>query len=160
MKKFDTELLVGILLLCGAGLLVYLSLRLGQVDLFGSQGYTVHADFSTAGGLQSGATVELSGVEIGRVEAVDLVDYQARVVMKIRDGIVLHEDAQAALKNNGLIGERYVEITPGKAPEKIPPGGQIKKTEAPVDIQEAIAKFIFGNVEGKGQAEAEEDMLQ
>lgn len=160
MKKFDTELLVGILLLCGAGLLVYFSLRLGQVDLFGSQGYTIHADFSAAGGLQSGAAVELSGVEIGRVEAIDLVDYQARVVMRIRDGIVLHEDAQAALKNKGLIGERYVEIIPGKAPGKIPPGGQIKKTEAPVDIQEAIAKFIFGNVEGQKPTETGEDVLQ
>jgi len=160
MKKFDTELLVGLLLLCGAGALGYLSLRLGQVDLFGSEGYVVHADFSTAGGLQSGATVELSGVEIGRVEAVDLVDYQARVVMKIRDGVVLHEDAQAALKNKGLIGERYVEVIPGKASGKLAPGGQIKKTEAPVDIQEAIAKLIFGNVEDQKPAETEEDVLQ
>ncbi|MGH7961612.1 MAG: MlaD family protein, partial [Candidatus Binatia bacterium] len=101
MKKFDTELLVGILLLCGAGVLVYLSLRLGQIDFGSSWGYTVQADFSSAGGLQSGAVVELSGVEIGWVEAVNLVDYQARVVMKIRDDIVLHTDAQAALKNKG-----------------------------------------------------------
>jgi phospholipid/cholesterol/gamma-HCH transport system substrate-binding protein len=153
MKKFDAELLVGFMLLLGTGVLAYLSLQLGQVDLTGSWGYTVQADFPTAGGLQTGAVVELAGVEIGRVEAVELVNYQARVKLKIRNDIPLREDARAAIKTKGLIGERYVDITPGKAAKQLEAGGQIRDTEPPVDITEIVAQFIFGNVEKKSDGE-------
>lgn len=153
MKKLDAELLMGFFLLFVVGVLIYISVQLGQIDLTGSWGYTVHADFATAGGLQTGAVVELAGVEIGRVEAVDLADYQARVTMKIRRDIELHQDARAAIKTKGLIGERYVEITPGSANGRIEPGGQIRETESPVDIQDIIAQLIFGGVGETGAAE-------
>lgn len=153
MKKLDAELLVGCILLLGVAGLVYLSVRLGQVDLGGNGGYTVQADFLTAGGLQNGAVVELAGVKIGRVEAVELANYQARVRLKIHGEIALQEDARAAIKTKGLIGERYVEIAPGQAPGQIAPGGRIRQTESPVDMQELIARFIFGNVERKESRE-------
>jgi phospholipid/cholesterol/gamma-HCH transport system substrate-binding protein len=147
MKKLDAELVVGCILLFGVGVLVYISLQLGHLDPTGSWGYPAQANFSTAGGLQPGAVIELAGVEIGRVEAVDLEDYHAKVTLKIRRNIELSEDARVAIKSKGLIGERYVEITPGKAITSLKPGGQFRETESPVDIQELIAKFIFGNVE-------------
>lgn len=147
MKAFDIELLVGLLLLCLASLLGYVSLRLGQVDFAKNKGYTIQADFTTAGGLQTGAAVELAGVKIGQVEQVSLDRYRARVHLKLQPDILLHEDAKAAIKSKGLIGERYVEITPGKGLKQLEPGGQIRDTESPVDIQELVAKFIFGNVE-------------
>ena len=152
MKKLDTELLVGCLLLVGIGVLVYISVSLGNLDLTGSWGYPLEASFSTAGGLQPGAVIELAGVEIGRVEAVDLIDYHAQATLKIRRDIALSEDVRAAIKSKGLIGERYIEIIPGRASEKLKPGQQIRDTEPPVDIQELISKFIFGNVE-KGEQE-------
>ena len=77
MKKLDLELVTGLFLLVGIVALIYVSIRLGDVGL-GEWGYKVYADFPTAGGLQSGAVVELAGVEIGRVEAVDLADYQGQ----------------------------------------------------------------------------------
>jgi len=147
MKAPDLELLVGLFLLCLVSLLGYASLRLGQVDLARNGGYTLQADFTTAGGLQTGAAVELAGVKIGQVEQVSLDDYRARVHLKLQPGIPLYEDAKAAIKSKGLIGERYVEIAPGKGPKQLAPGEQIRDTESPVDIQELIAKFIFGNVE-------------
>jgi phospholipid/cholesterol/gamma-HCH transport system substrate-binding protein len=152
MKKLDTELIVGCILLAMVGVLVYISVSLGNLDLTGSWGYPLQADFTTAGGLQSGAVIELAGVEIGRVENVGLADYHARVILKIRHEVALSEDARAAIKSKGLIGERYIEITPGRASEKLKPGGQIRDTQPPVDIQELISKFIFGNVE-KGEQE-------
>jgi len=151
MKKLDAELLVGCLLLLVVGVLVYVSVSLGNLDLTGSWGYPVRADFSTAGGLEPGAVIELAGVEIGRVEALDLADYHARVTFKIRRDIALSKDTQAAIKSKGLIGERYVEIVPGKASEQLQPGEQLRNTESPVDIQELIAKFIFGNVEKQAE---------
>lgn len=143
--KYDAELLVGVLLLGVVGFLGYLSVQLGQVGL-GSGSYPIYADFTTAGGLQDGALIELAGVEIGRVESVRLADYQARVTFKIDSDVRLHTDTQAAIKTKGLIGERYVEITPGYAAETLAPGGTIDNTKEPVDIQELIGEFIFGNV--------------
>ena len=154
MKTFDVELLVGTLLFCIIGVLTYFSLHLGQVDLASKGGYTIQAAFTTVGGLQTGAAVELAGVQIGRVEKVDLDNFRARVKLKIQDGIPLYEDAKAAIKTKGLIGERYVEISPGRGAKSLEPGGQIRDTESPVDIQELIAKFIFGNVEQNPQTDA------
>ncbi len=148
--KADAELFVGALLLGVCGFLGYLSLQLGQVEL-GSDSYPVYADFITAGGLQDGAVIELAGVEIGRVEGVRLADYKARVTLKIRNDIALQEDTQAAIKTKGLIGERYIVITPGYSSDTIAPGGTIDKTREPVDIQQLIGEFIFGNV-GNNQA--------
>ena len=148
--KADAELFVGTLLLGVCGFLGYLSLQLGQVEL-GSDSYPVYADFITAGGLQDGAVIELAGVEIGRVERVRLADYKARVTLKIRNDIALQEDTQAAIKTKGLIGERYIVITPGYSSGTIAPGGTIDKTLEPVDIQQLIGEFIFGNV-GNNQA--------
>ena len=157
--KLDVELLCGALLLATFMFLGYLSLQLGQVE-FGSDSYPVHADFTTAGGLQDGAVVELAGVEIGRVETVRLADYKARVTLKISQAIQLQQDTQAAIKTKGLIGERYVEITPGHSTATIQPGGSIDKTEEPVDIQQLIGEFIFGNVGSSGASENSADNTQ
>jgi phospholipid/cholesterol/gamma-HCH transport system substrate-binding protein len=148
MKMLDSELLVGLLLLCGIAGLVYMSLHLGQIGFGKSDGYAVQAEFTNAGGLQDGALVELAGVNVGRVAAVQLTqDYRAHVTIHLKSTVVLKEDATAAIKSAGLIGERYVEILPGTAANQIAPGGYIRNTEPPVDMQEIIQKFIFGDVE-------------
>ncbi len=143
MKKPGLELVVGLLLLVVMAALTYISIRLGEVS-FGQWGYTIYADFPDAGGLQRGAVIELAGVEIGRVESVDLADYQARVALKIQREIKLQDDAVVAIKSKGLIGERYIEITPGRAETMISPGSHLRQTESPVDIQDLIGGFIFG----------------
>jgi phospholipid/cholesterol/gamma-HCH transport system substrate-binding protein len=148
MKMLDSELLVGLLLLCGIAGLVFMSLHLGQIGFGKSDGYAVQAEFTNAGGLQDGALVELAGVNVGRVVAVQLTqDYRAHVTIHLKPTVVLKEDATAAIKSAGLIGERYVEILPGSTANQIAPGGYIRNTESPVDLQEVIQKFIFGNVE-------------
>jgi phospholipid/cholesterol/gamma-HCH transport system substrate-binding protein len=154
MKMLDSELLVGLLLLCGIAGLVYMSLHLGQIGFGKSDGYAVQAEFTNAGGLQDGALVELAGVNVGRVAAVQLTqDYRAHVTIHLKSTVVLKEDATAAIKSAGLIGERYVEILPGTAANQIAPGGYIRNTEPPVDLQEIIQKFIFGNVETSSSPE-------
>jgi phospholipid/cholesterol/gamma-HCH transport system substrate-binding protein len=110
MKTFDREVAVGMILLLGAAILVYISLNLGRLSFGQTQGYTVQAEFPNAGGLQEGALVELAGVEIGRVAGVTLTDtYHARVTLNILPTIALQEDSRAAIKSKGLIGERYVD---------------------------------------------------
>jgi phospholipid/cholesterol/gamma-HCH transport system substrate-binding protein len=124
----------------------YLSIKLGRVSFLGSSGYLVTVDFPGTGGLKAGSAVEIAGVEIGRVESISLVDYQARVTARIDTGVKLQDDAIASIKTKGLIGEKYVRISPGASEKLIGPGGKIREVEAPVDLEELISKYIFGKV--------------
>jgi phospholipid/cholesterol/gamma-HCH transport system substrate-binding protein len=142
----EIEIGVGLFMLVGMFALAYLSIRLGQVDLFGTQGYNVYADFPTVGGLKSGALVEIAGVPVGRVASIQLKDYQARVALHINSGVQLQSDAIVSVKTKGLIGEKYVLINPGGSEKIVPPGGRLTEVEAPVDIEELISKYVFGKI--------------
>jgi phospholipid/cholesterol/gamma-HCH transport system substrate-binding protein len=137
---------VGLFLVVGFLALGYLSIKLGRVSLLGTTGYTVTVEFPSVGGLKAGSAVEIAGVEIGRVESIGLADYQARVVLRVKRDIKLQEDSIASIKTKGLIGEKYVRISPGGSDKIIPPNGRIREVEAPVDFEELLSKYIFGKV--------------
>jgi phospholipid/cholesterol/gamma-HCH transport system substrate-binding protein len=137
---------VGLFMLVGMAALGYLSINLGQVDLFGRDSYVVYADFSSVGGLQSGAAVEIAGVSVGRVSSITLREYQARVALQIDRGVQLQDDAIVSIKTKGLIGEKFVLISPGGSERLVPPGGRLTEVEAPVDLEELISKYVFGKV--------------
>ncbi|HSL50015.1 MAG TPA: outer membrane lipid asymmetry maintenance protein MlaD [Candidatus Deferrimicrobiaceae bacterium] len=146
MKRSALDLGVGIFVLVGLLGLGWLSVNLGRVDLLGKRGYVVSADFPSVGGLKAGSAIEIAGVEIGRVDRILLQDYQARVVMVIQPDVKLQDDSIASIKTKGLIGERYVRISPGGSEKIIPPNGRIREVEPPVDIEELLSKYIFGKV--------------
>ncbi len=137
---------VGIFLVLGVLALGYLSIKLGRVSLFGSSGYPVSVDFPSVGGLKTGSSVEIAGVEIGRVESIGLADYQARVMLRLNRDVKLQEDSIASIKTKGLIGEKFIRISPGGSDKIIPPNGRIREVEAPVDFEELLSKYIFGKV--------------
>ena len=147
MKKFDLELAVGLFIIAGILCLGYLSVKLGKVEIVGKKGYDVYAIFSNVGGLKVGSSVEIAGVNVGRVTSIILDNYQARIVLNFPTDLKLQEDTIASVKTRGLIGEKYVEITPGGSEEIIKPGGRIRETQPPIDIEELISKFVFGKVE-------------
>ncbi len=147
MNRSSLELTVGGFVLIGILALGYLSVNLGRVELWGHRGYSVFADFPSVGGLKTGSSVEIAGVEVGRVESIRLADYQARVTFHIREGVKLQEDTIASIKTKGLIGEKYVRLSPGGSDRLIQSGGRIREVEPPVDLEELIGKYIFGQVE-------------
>jgi phospholipid/cholesterol/gamma-HCH transport system substrate-binding protein len=97
--------------------------------------------------LKKGSSVMIAGVEVGRIKDISLEDYQARVVMNIAKTVKVQEDAIASIKTRGLIGEKYVEITPGASEKIIPPGGRIRETQPAIDFEELISKYVFGKVQ-------------
>lgn len=145
MRRSALDLGVGIFVILGILALTWLSVKLGRVE-FGGQAYQVTADFPSVGGLKPGSTVEIAGVEIGRVEAISLAEYQARVRMRIRIDVKLPDDSIASIKTKGLIGEKFVRINPGGSDRLIQPNGRIREVEAPVDFEELLSKYIFGKV--------------
>ncbi len=146
MERSRVNIAVGIFVVLGVLALAYLSIKLGRVTFLGGGGYLVTADFPAVGGLRPGASVEIAGVEVGRVESIRLADYQARVVLRLNSDIELQEDSIASIKTKGLIGEKFIRISPGASEKIIPPGGRIREVESPVDLEELISKYVFGKV--------------
>jgi phospholipid/cholesterol/gamma-HCH transport system substrate-binding protein len=146
MKRFDLELAVGLFIIAGILCLGYLSIKLGKVEIVGKKGYDVYGMFSNIGGLKVGSSIEIAGVNVGRVTSIELDNYQAHVVLNLPKGLKIQEDAIASIKTRGLIGEKYIEITPGGSEEIVKPGGRIQETQPAVDMEELISKFVFGKI--------------
>jgi phospholipid/cholesterol/gamma-HCH transport system substrate-binding protein len=146
MKRFSLEFAVGLFMIAGIVCLGYLSIKLGRMELGGKEGYSLVAMFSNSGGLKTGSSVVIAGVEVGRVKEVSLEDYQARVVMMLPESIQIQEDAIASVKTKGLIGEKYVEITAGGSDVLLEPGDRIRDTQPAVDLEQVISSFVFGKL--------------
>jgi phospholipid/cholesterol/gamma-HCH transport system substrate-binding protein len=146
MERTKVNVAVGLFLVLGILALGYLSIRLGRVSFLGGTGYLVSADFPSVGGLKAGSGVEIAGVQVGRVESIGLADYQARVTLRLDGHVKIQDDSIASIKTKGLIGEKYIRISPGGSDKIIPPNGRIREVEAPVDLEELISKYIFGKV--------------
>jgi phospholipid/cholesterol/gamma-HCH transport system substrate-binding protein len=146
MKKLDIEVVVGIFILIGIFSLGYISIKLGKLEVIGGGGYTLYAEFEQVGGIKPGAAVEIAGVEVGRVKNLGLDNYQALVELSINRGIRVQDDAIASVKTKGLIGEKYIQITPGASEKILLEGGRIRETESAIDIEQLMAKYVFGKV--------------
>ena len=85
-------------------------------------------------------------MEIGRVKTVSLEDYEAKVVMDLPPHVKIQEDAIASIKTRGLIGDKFIEITPGGAEALIGPGGKIRDTQSAIDFEELISNYVFGKL--------------
>lgn len=143
MKRYTTELIVGVFVVIGVIVMAYISVTLGDIELFGRRGYTVYALFESTSGLKEGADIEIAGVLIGKVEKIRLDGSFALVEMRIDSGVNITEDVIASVRTRGIIGERFIKLTPGGSDESLKPGDKIIDTESSVDIEELISKYIF-----------------
>jgi phospholipid/cholesterol/gamma-HCH transport system substrate-binding protein len=146
-----TEIIVGFFVLVGIACLGYLAIKLGKLEVLGNSGYIVYADFPSVAGLKIGDPVEIAGVKVGRVDAMGLADDRARLQLRILDDVKLQEDVIASVRARGLIGDKFVLMTPGASDKIIPPGGRIRETESPPDITDLIGKIVGGDLTSKSE---------
>ena len=155
MNHSRTDILVGLFVLVGLGCLGYLAIKLGKLEVFGSRGYVVFADFPSVAGLKPGDPVEIAGVRVGRVEGIGLAEDKARLTLRFAEGIKLQQDVIASVRARGLIGDKFVLVSPGASDKIIPPGGKIRETDSPPDIPDLIGKFVGGDLTSKGEKKDE-----
>lgn len=148
MKKASVETAVGIFVVIGILCVGYLTIKLGKMELMGDNYYPIYARFESVSGLSKGAYVEMAGVQIGQVESIALDQEMlvAKVKMKIQKDVVLTDDVIASVKTSGLIGDKYIKISPGGSDEVLKPGDIITETESALDLEELISKYVFGGV--------------
>jgi len=147
MKDAKLELIVGVFVLAGIAALTYLAVKLGKLEVIGGgNNAEIQAEFDSVAGLKAGATVEIAGVQVGQVKRIGLNGDRALVVFSLQPGVKLYGDAIASVKTRGLIGDKYVSLSPGGSQKELPPGTKIRDTESGVDLESLIGEFIHGNV--------------
>ena len=146
MQKAKLELIVGAFVLVGLICLGYLSIKLGKLEIIGGHLYEVEAEFDSVSGLKPGATVEIAGVEAGRVKAITLKEDRGLVTLSIRNDVKLFSDTIASIKTRGIIGEKFVSLSPGGGGEVLPAGSKIRDTESGLDLEELVSQYIHGKV--------------
>jgi phospholipid/cholesterol/gamma-HCH transport system substrate-binding protein len=148
MNRSSIEIAVGIFVLLGILCVGYLTIRLGKMKWLGDDSYAVYAHFQSVSGLNAGASVEMAGVQIGQVGAISLSNEEkvAIVKIKIKKEVVLSDDVIASVKTSGLIGDKYIMLSPGGSDQTLGPGDTILETESAIDLEELISKYVFGGV--------------
>lgn len=151
MKKTFIDIFVGIFLVVGFVALGWLALELGEVPwLTGSKTYALKAEFDNISGVKSGADVQVAGVKIGTVGELSLnEDAVAMVIMQINKSVHIPVDSIASVKSQGIIGDKFIQISLGGDEVVFQENEMIVDTESAVDIESLISKFAFGQVDNK-----------
>lgn len=151
MKKYSMETLVGIFVFAGLLCTGYLTVKLGKMQVVGGDFYSLKASFDSVAGLKSDSSIQMAGVEVGRVGKIyyDPDSQRAVVELKIKKNIPVQDDCIASVKTSGLIGDKYISILPGGSPDILHNGDVITDTESAIDIESLLGKYVFGSVDKK-----------
>ena len=146
MEKAKLEMVVGVFVLVGMLCLGYLAVKLGKLELVSGDVYEVDAQFNTASGLKPGSTIEIAGVEVGRVRGITLKEDRAMVRLAVNNTVKLYTDTIASIKTRGIIGEKFLALSPGGGGDPLKPGDTIRDTESGLDLEELVSQYVHGKV--------------
>lgn len=148
MAQRSMEIVVGLFILTGGAALLFLALQVsGLTFKSSSETYTVYAYFNDAGGLGARGKVSLAGVQVGRIREVSLDQktFQARVVLELETGVnAIPADSSAIIRTSGLLGEQYIDISPGGDMESLAHGDTFYETQSAMNIERMISNFASG----------------
>jgi phospholipid/cholesterol/gamma-HCH transport system substrate-binding protein len=151
-----TQFIVGIFALLGIAALAILSLSLGKLSLLPAPGYTLYASFDNISGLKTGDQIQLDGVQIGKVTHIDLKEMRAQVALRINQGVPIDQEAIAAIKTSGIIGDKYVSIAPSYSDHILANGDKIIHTQDAIVIEDLIAALV-NNAGSGGDKDKDKD---
>jgi len=142
MKKMGTETKVGIFVLLGIIVLTFMTITVGKFHLGKEAGYRVYAVFDSAAGVDRNSPVRIAGVHVGTVERISLEGGKAKITLRIPPTVQLYEDAKAYLRSEGLLGERYVEISAGSEDKpRLKEEGLIQQGAPPVSLDQVLSRL-------------------
>lgn len=139
--RLSAQARVGLVVLLGAIVLTYMTFTVGGYRFGRETGYRLFALFDTVAGLDAKSGIKVAGVEVGKVETIGLQDGQARVTLRIKPEIKLREGTQAAVRATGLLGEKYIELIPGKEEGYLKDGDMLIESEKVADLDRLINQF-------------------
>jgi phospholipid/cholesterol/gamma-HCH transport system substrate-binding protein len=143
MRRNAVETILGAVVLLVAGMFVYFAYNTAQVKAI--DGYNIKASFFKIGGLTTGSDVRINGIKVGTVTnaRLDPETFDAVIEMSIKPDIKLPTDTIAAIGSEGIVGGKYVRITPGSAKETISDNGSISETKDFRSLEDQVGEIIF-----------------
>ncbi|MEY4975746.1 MAG: putative phospholipid transporter-binding protein MlaD [Pseudomonadota bacterium] len=146
MERSKNDVWVGLFVLLGALAVLFLALKSANLlQLSWNSQYQVSARFDNIGGLKAGAAVKSAGVRVGRVQAIDFDNqsFQARVTMSLDAAHQFPKDSSLKILTSGLLGEQYVDISPGADEKNLGAGDRIASTQSAVVLENLIGQFLY-----------------
>ncbi len=151
MKIRTLELSVGAFLLAGCLAFAFLAIKVSGLSISTpADSYHVYAKFENIAGLTVRAKVTIGGVLIGQVTAIELDpdSYQARVELTLHGNVKnLPTDTTAAILTSGLLGEKYIGLSPGADEEYLVEGSTIRDTQSALVLENLIGKFLSNKLD-------------
>jgi phospholipid/cholesterol/gamma-HCH transport system substrate-binding protein len=143
MQKNILETLMGAIVLIVAGAFLSFAYKGSQMKV--EDGYQVSGKFANATGISLGSDVRVGGIKVGVVSGMELdpQTYEAVLSLQIRNATKLPKDSSASIVSSGLLGEKFISVTPGGDDKMLADGGQIDYTQSSVNLEELIGKFMF-----------------
>ena len=148
MNSRTIEISVGLFVACGLAALFMLAMQVSNLASLGGDGdsYTVTAAFENVGGLKVRSPVTVSGVRVGRVDAIDYDTsaYEAVVTLRINSAYdAFPEDTAASIFTAGLLGEQYVALDPGGSMDNLAQDSRIQLTQSALVMEQIIGQFLY-----------------
>lgn len=143
-RNLIETILGGVVLVVAAFFLIF---AYSNASLRTVQGHEYIAKFNRVDGINPGSDVKLSGIKVGTIKSIsiDPKTYVAVVHLNVDRSIELPTDSSAEVASEGLLGGKYLSLHPGADDKKLPPGGEIRFTQGPVNLEEMIGQFMFSN---------------
>jgi phospholipid/cholesterol/gamma-HCH transport system substrate-binding protein len=141
------EIAVGLFIAAGMAALFLLAMQVSNLSRAGSgESYTITATFENIGGLKVRSPVTVSGVRVGRVDAIDYDNdaFEAVVTLRIDKAYSsFPEDTSASIYTSGLLGEQYIGLEPGGAEANLAEGDRIQMTQSALVMEQVIGQFLY-----------------
>ena len=135
------EVKVGIFVFVAILLLAYMTTQLTRGRMITRDMYTVYAHFENVSGLKTNSPVEIAGIDVGVIEDISLDNNLARVAMAIRENVQIYEDAQATIRTRGVLGDKFVEISPGSPQnDRLEDQDTMVRGIQPTDLDQVMAR--------------------
>ena len=144
-QHLSLEIRVGAFIVSGIVLLIFFVFAIGDLSTYFQPGYALRVLFDTANGITEGSPVQYAGVEVGKVQRVSIkyrADKNPSVELEVRlpSSVNVRADDIAATSTFGLLGEKYLEITPGPGEGGVlEPNGQLVG-KPPVSTEDVIKR--------------------
>jgi len=146
------EIAVGLFIAAGMAALFLLAMQVSNLSRAGSgESYTITATFENIGGLKVRSPVTVSGVRVGRVDAIDYDNeaFEAVVTLRIDKAYSsFPEDTSASIYTSGLLGEQYIGLEPGGSEANLVEGDRIQMTQSALVMEQVVGQFLY-NAAGK-----------
>ncbi|MBR1398764.1 MAG: MCE family protein [Alphaproteobacteria bacterium] len=143
MRKKPVETIMGIVVLVVAVLFLVFAYRVSDLQMV--QGYPLKAEFMKVGGLSIGSDVRINGIKVGTVTAQELnpETYLVDVSFSIAGNVKLPKDSVVSIVSDGLVGDKFVKIEPGKSAEFLQPNDIFANTKDFKSIEDMVGEIIF-----------------